>query len=49
LVAPVVFVGVDVVGAEDVVLAFADDGDGGGGHQDEYRGAGVGAPDSEVV
>ena len=49
LVAPVVFVGVDVVAAEYAVAGFADDGDGGGGDQDQYRGAGVGAADAEVV
>jgi hypothetical protein len=36
LVAPVVAVGVDVVAAEDVVVVFADDGDGVAGHQDQY-------------
>jgi hypothetical protein len=46
LVAPVVFVGVDVVAAEDVVAGFADDGDGVGGYQDEHWGVGVGAPDA---
>jgi hypothetical protein len=49
LVAPVVFGGVDVVAAEDVVAGFADDGDGVGGHQDQYGGAGVGAADAKVV
>lgn len=49
LVAPVVFVGVDVVAAEDVVAGFADDGDGVGGHQDQDWGVGVGAADAEVV
>ncbi|WP_181029246.1 hypothetical protein [Mycobacterium kansasii] len=49
LVAPVVFVGVDDVAAEDVVAGFADDGDGFAGGQDEYWGVGVGASDAEVV
>ena len=49
MVAPVVAVGVDVVAAEDVVLVFADDGDGVAGHQDQYRGVCVGAADAEVV
>jgi hypothetical protein len=49
LVAPVIVVGVDVVAAEDVVAGFADDGDGVVGHQDQYRGVGVGDPDTEVV
>ncbi|MGA7133888.1 MAG: hypothetical protein WBZ15_16365, partial [Mycobacterium sp.] len=40
---------VDVVAAEDVVVVFADDGDGGGGHQDQYGGVWVGAADAEVV
>jgi hypothetical protein len=38
LVAPVVFVGVDVVAAEDVVARFADDGDGVGGDEYQYWG-----------
>ena len=38
MVAPVVAVGVDVVAAEDVVLVFADDGDGVAGHEDQYWG-----------
>jgi len=49
LVAPVVAVGFDAVAAEDAVVGFADDGDGGGGHQDEDWGGGVGAADAEVV
>jgi hypothetical protein len=49
LVAPVVFVGVDVVAAEELVSCFADDGNGVGGDQDQYRGVGVGAADAEVV
>ena len=49
LVAPVVFVGVDVVAAEDVVVGFADHGDGGGGDQDQHWGVGVGDADAEVV
>jgi hypothetical protein len=49
LVAPVVAIGVDVVAAEDVVLVFADDGDGVAGHQDQYWGVCVGAADAEVV
>ena len=49
LVAPVVAVKVDVVAAEDAVVVFADDGDGGGGHKDQYGGVGVGAADAEVV
>jgi hypothetical protein len=48
LVAPVVAVGVDVVAAEDVVVVFADDGDGVAGHQDQYWGVCVGAADAEV-
>ena len=49
LVAPVVAVGSDAVAAEDAVVGFADDGDGGGGHQDEDWGVCVGAADAEVV
>lgn len=49
MVAPVVFGGFDVVAAEDVVAGFADHGDGVGGDEDQYRGAGVGAADAEVV
>ena len=49
MVAPVVFVGVDVVAAEDVVAGFADDGDGCGGDEDQYWGVGVGGADAEVV
>jgi len=49
LVAPVVAVGFDAVAAEDAVVGFADDGDGGGGHQDEDWGVCVGAADAEVV
>ncbi len=49
MVAPVVAVGFDAVATEDVVVGFAHDGDGGGGHQDEYGSAGVGAADAEVV
>lgn len=49
LVAPVIFVGVDVVAAEDVVAGFADDGDGVGGHQDQDWSVGAGAADAEVV
>ena len=47
--APVVFVGVDVVAAEDLVVGFADHGDGVAGHQDQYWGVCVGAADAEVV
>jgi hypothetical protein len=49
LVTPVVAVGVDAVAAEDVVSCFADHGDGGGGHQDQDWGGGVGAADAQVV
>ena len=49
MVAPVVAVGVDVVAAEDVVLVFADDGDGVAGHEDQDWGVCVGAADAEVV
>ena len=49
LVAPVVFVGVDVVAAEDVVVGFADHCDGVGGDEDQYGDAGVGDADAEVV
>jgi hypothetical protein len=49
LVAPVVAIGVDVVAAEDVVLVFADDGDGVAGHQDQYWGVCVGAADAKAV
>ena len=49
LVTPVVAVGVDSVAAEDVLVVFADDGDGAGGHQDEHGGGGVGAAEAEVV
>ncbi len=49
LVAPVVFVGVDGVAAQDVVAGFAEDGHSAGGDQDEYWGVGVGASDAEVV
>jgi hypothetical protein len=36
------FVGVDAVAAQDLVGAFADDGDGFGGDEDQYRSVGVG-------
>ncbi|WP_158090711.1 hypothetical protein [Mycobacterium saskatchewanense] len=49
LVAPVVFVGVDGVAAQDVVAGFADDGDGVVGDQDQDWGTGVGAADAQVV
>jgi hypothetical protein len=49
LVAPVVAVGVDAVTGDELVAGFADDDDGCGGDQDQYRGVGVGAPDAEVV
>jgi hypothetical protein len=49
LVAPVIFVGVDGVAAEDAVAGFADDGDGVGGYEDQRGGARVGAADAEVV
>ena len=49
MVMPVVCVGVDGVAAQDVVAGFADDGDSGGGDQDQYLGASVGAADAEVV
>jgi hypothetical protein len=49
LVAPVVLVGVDVVAAEELVVGFADHGDGGGGDQDQHWGVGVGDADAEVV
>jgi len=49
LVAPVVFVGVDGVAAQDVVAGFADDGDDVGGCEDQDWGVGVGSADAEVV
>jgi hypothetical protein len=49
LVGPVVAVGVDVVAGDELVAGFADDGDGGGSHEDQYWGVGVGAADAEVV
>ena len=49
MVAPVVAVGVDVVAGDEVVAGFADDGNGFGGDQDEYRGATVLAADAEVM
>lgn len=45
---PVVFVGVDVVAAQDVVAGFAEHGDGVGGDQDQHGGVGVGGPDASV-
>ena len=49
MVAPLVFVGVDVVAAEDVVVGFADHGDGVGGDEYQYGDVGVGDADAEVV
>ena len=49
MVAPVVAVGVDGVAGDESVGRFADDGDGGCGGQDEYRGAGVRLAGAEVV
>ena len=47
MVAPVIAAGFDAVAAEDAVVGFADDGD--GGDKDEDFGAGVGAADAEVA
>jgi hypothetical protein len=47
LVAPVVAVGVDVVAGGELVAGFADNG--GGGHEDQDWGLGVGASDAGVV
>ena len=49
MVAPVVVVGVDGVAGDEVVAGFADDGDGLGAHEDQYRGGGMAAADAEVV
>ena len=49
MVAPVIAVGVDDVAGEQLVAGFADDGDGLGGHEDQYGGAGMVSTDAEVV
>ena len=49
MVASVVAVGVDVVAGDQVVASFADDGDGLGGHEDQYGCGCVFSADAEVV